>query len=215
MNLPPYNTDAPYTAEDIARFNRFTHFPKDRDKENRAFAGLITHEERTRAEETLKPYGKTVIPDDVARALERLRRARYQVFVTAVRSREIAPPWSVVGPARYAEHANPDRAHRMMGLAYEEFNNARAALAHRLRRHGPSQVIRSDQAAAVDILEARITAAKRQQERMKRANPTRSSARRARTSRGRSDVWIPNAVWIPSGRRSSWGRPTTSAQNMR
>jgi len=169
MNLPPYNTDAPYTAEDIARFNRFTHFPKDRDKENRAFAAL-THEERTRAEETLKPYGKTVIPDDVARALERLRRARYQVFVTAVRSREIAPPWSVVGPARYAEHANPDRAHRMMGLAYEEFNNARAALAHRLRRHGPSQGIRSDQAAAVDILEARITAAKRQQERMKRAN---------------------------------------------
>lgn len=169
MNPPPYNTEAPYTADDIARANRFTHFPKDRDKENAAFATL-SREERTRAAETLSRHGKTVMPEDVARTLERLRRARYQVFMTTVRSREIAPPWSVVGPARYAEHANPDRAHRMMGRAYEEYNNARAALAHRLRQHGPSQVIRSDQATAVELLEARIAAAKRQQEKMKRAN---------------------------------------------
>lgn len=169
MKPQPYNTDTPYTAEDLERFNRYTNFPKDRDRENAAFAAL-SREERTRAAETLQRYGKQEMPDDVSRALERLRRARYQVFMTSIRSREIAPPWSVVGPARYSAHANPDRAHRMLGRAYEEYNNARAALEHRLRRHGPTQVIRSDQPTAVELLEARIGAAQRHQEKMKRAN---------------------------------------------
>lgn len=169
MNPAPLNTDAPFTEGDIARFNRFTHFPKDRDRENARFAEQ-SRQERTQAKQILKGHGKTEMPEDVERALERLRKARYQVFMASVRSREIAPPWSVVGPARYAEHANPDRAHRMMGRAFEELNNARAALARRLNQHGPSPVIRSDNATAVQLLEARIAAAQRHQEKMKRAN---------------------------------------------
>lgn len=169
MNPAPYNSEAPFTAEDVARFNRFTHFPKEQAKENAAFAEQ-SRQERVHAEQVLKGYGKTEMPDDVGRALERLRKARYHIFLASVRSREIAPPWSVVGPARYSEHANPDRAHRMMGRAFEELNNARAALAHRLRQHGPSNVIRSDNATAVELLEARIAAAERHQDKMKRAN---------------------------------------------
>lgn len=166
---PAYNTDEPFTAGDIERFNRFTHFPKDRAKENAAFAAA-SRTERAHAEETLMAWGKPVIPDDIARALERVRKARYEVFLANVRSREIAPPWSVVGPARYSEHTNPDRAHRMMGRAFEELNNARAALAHRLRQHGPSNVIRSDDAGAVGQLEAKLEALQRHQEKMKQAN---------------------------------------------
>jgi len=169
VNPAPYNTDAPFTADDVARFNRFTHFPKDRDKENAGFAAR-SREERAQAEAVLKGYGKTGVPDDVARALERVRKARYEVFLASVRSREIAPPWSVVGPARYSEHANPERAHRMVGRAFEELNNARAALDRRLRQHGPSPVIRSDDATAVAQLEARIAAAQKSQAWMKAAN---------------------------------------------
>lgn len=169
MTPAPHNTDQPFTEGDLARFNRFTHFPKDRDRENARFAEQ-SRQERAQAEETLKAHGKAEMPEDVARALERVRKARYQVFMASVRSREIAPPWSVVGPARYEEHANPDRAHRMMGRAFEELNNARAALARRLNQHGPSPVIRSDNATAVQLLEARIAAAQRHQEKMKRAN---------------------------------------------
>lgn len=169
MNSAPYNTDTPFTADHIARFNRFTHFPKEQAKENAAFAEQ-SRLERAQAVDVLKGHGKTEMPDDVARALERVRKARYGVFLASVRSREIAPPWSVVGSARYSEHANPERAHRMMGRAFEELNNARAALDRRLRQHGPSSVIRSDDATAVAQLEAKIAAAQKSQAWMKAAN---------------------------------------------
>jgi hypothetical protein len=169
MNVAPYNTDAPFTAEDVARFNRFTHFPKDLQKENTSFAAYSARE-RAQAETTLKGYGKTAVPEDVDRALERLRKARYQIFTATIRSRELAPPWSVVGPARYSEHARPERAHRVMSRAFEEYNAAKATLAHRLQRHGPPSSIRSDDATAMAQLEAKIAAAQKAQERMKTAN---------------------------------------------
>lgn len=118
----------------------------------------------------------------LARALERVRKARYAVFLASVRSREIAPPWSVVGPAKYSEHANPERAHRMMGRAYEELNNAQAALVLRLRQHGPSRVIRSDDASAMTQLEEKIATAQRRQENMKRANAILREA-------GKDEAW--------------------------
>lgn len=170
MNLTAgYNTDAPFTADDVARFNRFTHFPKDLQKENASFAEDSARE-RTQAETKLKGYGIAGVPDDVSRALERLRKARYQVFMATIRSRELAPPWSVVGPARYGEHARPERAHRVMCRAFEEYNAAKATLAHRVERHGPPRSIRSDDATAMAQLEAKITAAQKAQERMKTAN---------------------------------------------
>ncbi len=169
MNPAPYNTGAPFTADDVARFNRFTHFPKDLHKENAAFAQDSANE-RTQATAALKAYGKVEVPDDVGRALERLRKARYQVFMATIRSRELAPPWSVVGPARYSEHARPERAHRVMCRAFEEYNAAKATLAHRVERHGPPRSIRSDDATAMAQLEAKIAAAQKAQERMKAAN---------------------------------------------
>ncbi|MEN9402066.1 MAG: hypothetical protein RL091_769 [Verrucomicrobiota bacterium] len=169
MSVAPYNTDTPFTADDVARFNRFTHFPKDLQKENVSFAADSARE-RAQAETTLKGYGKSEMPDDVSRALERLRKARYQIFTATIRSRELAPPWSVVGPARYSEHARPERAHRVMGRAFDEYNAAKATLAHRLQRHGPPLTIRSDDATALAQLEAKIAAAQKAQERMKATN---------------------------------------------
>ena len=169
MMTAPYNTDAPFTQRDIDRFNNLTHFPKELRKENAKFAEESVVE-KTQAETTLKIHGKTTIPEDVARALERLRAARYQVFLATIRSRELAPPWSVVGPARYNEHARPQRAERVMRRAFGELNAARENLAKRLRRHGPAQSIRSDDDGAVAQLEAKIKAADAAQERMKTAN---------------------------------------------
>lgn len=169
MTTAPHNTDAPFTQRDIERFNNLTHFPKEVRKENAKFAEESAVE-RTQAEATLKSYGKETVPGDIDRALERLRAARYQVFMATVRSRELAPPWSVVGPARYDEHARPQRAQKVMSRAFEELNAARAMLAKRLRQHGPAQSIRSDDDSAVAQLEAKIKAAEAAQEKMKAAN---------------------------------------------
>lgn len=169
MTTAPYNTDAPFTQRDIERFNNLTHFPKELAKENSKFAEESAVE-KTQAEATLKGYGKTTVPDDVVRALERLRAARYQAFMATARSRELAPPWSVVGPARYNEHARPQRAQKMMSRAFEELNAAREMLAKRLRQHGSASSIRSDDDGAVAQLEAKIKAAGASQERMKAAN---------------------------------------------
>ena len=169
MTTAPYNTDAPFTQRDIERFNNLTQFPKELRKENAKFAEESVVE-KTQAEATLKGYGRATVPEDVDRALERLRAARYQAFMATIRSRELAPPWSVVGPARYNEHARPQRAEKVMSRAFEELNAARKNLAKRLRRHGPAQTIRSDGDAAVAQLEAKIKAAEAAQERMKAAN---------------------------------------------
>lgn len=169
MTTAPYNTDTPFTQRDIERFNNLTHFPKELRKENAKFAEESAVE-RTQTETTLKGYGKETVPADVERALERLRAARYQAFMATIRSRELAPPWSVVGPARYNEHARPQRAESVMRRAFEELNAARENLAKRLRQHGPAQSIRSDDNNAVAQLEAKIKTAEAAQERMKAAN---------------------------------------------
>ncbi|MDP1581250.1 MAG: hypothetical protein Q8M02_13325 [Candidatus Didemnitutus sp.] len=169
MTPAPYNTATPFTAEDVARFNRLTNFPKDLAKENAAFAAE-SQNARERAVRRLNAFGVSSVPEEIERALERVRKARYQVFMASVRSRELAPPWSVVGPARWNEHARPERAQRVMCRAYDEYNAAKAALEQRLNRQGPARTIRSDEATAVAQLEAKIAAAEERQMRMKSAN---------------------------------------------
>lgn len=198
MNVAPHNTDTPFTERDIARFNNLTHFPKELRKENAAFAEESAVE-RTRAEATLKHYGKTAVPDDVLRALERVRAARYQVFMAGVRSRELAPPWSVVGPARYSEHARPERAQKMMGRAFDELNRARASLAKRLRQHGPARSIRSDEDTAVAQLEAKIKAAEEAQNLMKAANKILREP-------GQDDAWKVGRLESECGIKEAYAR---------
>ena len=91
MNPAPYNTETPFTAADIERFNRFTNFPKSQEKENIRFAEE-TRQERAAALVILKRAGQDTVPYGIERALEGVRKARYETFMTSVRSREIAPP---------------------------------------------------------------------------------------------------------------------------
>ena len=62
MNPAPYNTETPFTAADIERFNRFTNFPKSQEKENIRFAEE-TRQERAAALVILKRAGQDTVPD--------------------------------------------------------------------------------------------------------------------------------------------------------
>ncbi len=165
----PTTPDRPITAEMIERFNRFTHFPKDLDVENRRFQEQ-TAKERRETVSKLDAYGLAEIPADVEQALDRLKHARVVLFQARVRSRELAPPWTVVGPARYNEHASPKRAESVERRGFEGLAIAQLYLTRAIRRHSPTRAVSADDPRAIELLEMKIGWAERRQEVMKAAN---------------------------------------------
>lgn len=165
----PWLTDEPFTRQDIDRYNRFTHFETTVEDQNRRFAEDSRKEEEY-ARERLKKYGISEIPDDVRQALERLRRTRYELFLARIRGREIAPPVSVVGPARYSEHARPEKAEAIVRRAMENYEVAKKNLDVALKRYSPNAPISSDDPEAVKKLRDKLAKLEQQRELMKEAN---------------------------------------------
>lgn len=156
-----------FTTEDVERYNRFTHFPKDVGTENQRFRAEseeILSETKTR----LARYGIQDIPEDVQEAIDRLTAARYNLTREFTRSREVAPPWTVVGPANYK--GNHDRAHAIERNAMERYEAAKERLRLAIKRHSPNRPISSDDADAIDRLEAKIQKAEKFQEAAKAIN---------------------------------------------
>lgn len=161
--------EKPISRELIERFNSLTHFPLSWEKENSAFTAETMKEEKY-ARDRLDSYGVKTIPDDVVKALCRLREARYNLFVASVRAREIAPPWTVTGSANYHKVFRPERAERVIRRGLDDLETARSRLQKVLRRYGPSQVISADDPTAPEQLDEKIRQAERRQELMKTAN---------------------------------------------
>lgn len=165
----PRTPDQPITKDLIERFNPLTHFPKTVDAENRRFE-QDTKNERDEAQKKLAAFGVTELPSDVELALDRLKHARFALFQARVRSRELAPPWTVVGPARYNEHASPKRAESLERRGFEGLAIAQAYLGRAIRRYAPNRGISSDDPRAIEMLEMRIDQAEQRQTTMKAAN---------------------------------------------
>ncbi|MBZ5500515.1 MAG: hypothetical protein LAP85_29330, partial [Acidobacteriia bacterium] len=164
----PQPTEAgPFTAQDVERFNRLSHFPKDLAKENASF-NAETAQWRQEAIDRLKRYGIDEIPEDVENALSRLRAARLNMAREFTRAREVAPPWTVTGRSNY--RGNPERAHAIEGKAVNEYEAAKEYLNRALQRHSPNAPISADKENAPDLLQAKIDKAEKQQEAMRLAN---------------------------------------------
>lgn len=163
----PWLTDHPFTKEDADRYNRYTHFETTAEEMNRRFREDVEkYEEWVR--ECLKEYGITEIPENVRRALEGYRKALYEWEIARIRAREIAPPVSVVGPAKYK--GNPEKADRIQRRAREALEEAKEKLRRAVKRYDPDAPIHSDDPEAIQKLRARIERLKKQHEEMKELN---------------------------------------------
>ncbi|MBZ5500518.1 MAG: hypothetical protein LAP85_29345, partial [Acidobacteriia bacterium] len=164
----PQPTEAgPFTSQDVERFNRLSHFPKDLAKENASF-NAESAQWRQEAIDRLKRYGVNEIPEDVENALSRLRAARLNMAKEFTRAREVAPPWTVTGRSNY--RGNPERAHAIEGKAVNEYEAAKEYLDRALSRHSPNAPISADKENAPDLLQAKIDKAEKHQEAMRLAN---------------------------------------------
>ena len=156
---PSWLTDTPYTPEDIARYNRLTHFPKDAATENDCFAAWAKELEQETLDK-LRRYGLDSIPEDVQATLDNLRKAEYNCFMRRVRAKEIAPPWSVVGPANYSKHANPDRAQKTVEVGLTAYNKAKERLRLAIKCYSPNRPVSSDEPDAIERLQKKLEGSK-------------------------------------------------------
>lgn len=177
----------PYTADLIARFNRFTHFPKDLATENQRFQEWAASLE-AQVVGRLERYGVDGIPEDVAAAIEGVKRAEVQWFHRYVRAREIAPPVMVVGSANYHKHARPAKADKCLEVGFSLVDQAKERLERVVRRYAPNRAISSDAPDAPEQLAARIATLEAEQERMKRINAAHKKMLKDPASLDRSDL---------------------------
>ena len=129
-------------AEQLAeRYNYLTQYPITAEK-ILADIDLAVSKRRDKAVERLKRFGINTVPDDVQAALDRFQQVYEDSWRTRVRAREVAPPWSVVGPANYK--GNADKAHRMERRAFEEIDKKTYTLNKIVGRYAPNKSLDVD-----------------------------------------------------------------------
>ena len=120
MTTEPFEMDNPFTKEQVEDFNRYTHFPSDINREFNEQTNA--HEEKVRAE--LARHGVTEFSPRLKTALWYYRKAVYEYYLDRAHSRNIAPPWSVVGSSNYPTHRLP-RARKIDEKASERLDTAK------------------------------------------------------------------------------------------
>jgi hypothetical protein len=138
----PWMRDNPFTKDDIERYNAFSHFDVNI---NREFNAKVRQKE-VAVKDRLAEYGIYEIPNDVKKALYYYRKALYDFYVDDARARGIAPPVSVVGPSKY--RGNIERAERIMDKALERVDIAEKYLGRAVERNIKGKVRVSVKAAA-------------------------------------------------------------------
>lgn len=162
-------TDSPFSKELVDSYNQFTHYPISLEKVNSDFNRDVANY-RDMAVSTLAKYGIYDIPEDIEKCLDRLRQARRYMFIADVRSRQLAPPPTVVGFSNYHKHARVDKANRVLEKASEMLEKAKHRLSKTLGNYSPNRPISSDDVDAIDRLKEKIAKAEEAQEEMKAAN---------------------------------------------
>jgi len=135
----PFTRDEPFTKEQVEGFNRYTHFPSDINKEFREDVTAVEKE----AVDTLKKHGITTIPPDVKKSLWYCRKAVYNYYLESSRARSIAPPISVVGPAKYPTHRIP-RSDKIRRRASDQVETSKTYLRRSIGRHTKGKVETSE-----------------------------------------------------------------------
>lgn len=151
----PQAPTGPYTADLIARFNHWTHFPTTVEKENRDHAAHMA-EVRGATQAQLQRHGVQGMPERVEQALARYEKAVIDSYHRRVRAREMAPPVTVVGGSNYHKHARPEKAHKHEALGWAKVELARSAIRRAVQGFAPSATIKSSDEDAVEALESRI-----------------------------------------------------------
>ena len=155
------------SAEQVSRFNSYTQYPTTVEKQNADLAKFWNDlEDQTTAK--LKKWGVTEIPADVRETMERMYQERINDFDAQVRSREVAPPWTVTGRSNY--QGDPERANRILEKQAEATQAAREHYNRVLRQYDPNRPVSSDEADAPARLRKKIEDAEKLQTLMKRAN---------------------------------------------
>jgi hypothetical protein len=115
----PYESDNPFTPEQVQAYNRWSHFEADINKE----FNQDVHQVENNALGELDEYGITENPEELITAFRYYRKAVYNYFLDDSRARGIAPPVSVVGPANYS--GNVGRADKIRENASASLDLAR------------------------------------------------------------------------------------------
>lgn len=161
--------NSPFSQEMIDDYNRFTHYPTSLSQVTDNFNKEVANDRET-AVAILAKYKIDEIPEDVQKRLDRLKQARHYIFIANVRSRNLAPPPTVVGWSNYHKHAKVDKANRVLEKAFEMLEKAKNNLSITLARYSPNRPISSDEADAIDRLKEKIAKAEQLQAEMKAAN---------------------------------------------
>lgn len=157
----------PFSEMDASRYNNTTHWPTTADKLNQQHSEQV-QTDRERAMAQLKRYGVDGMPSDVRDALKRLAGAHEHFMREQIRSREVAPPWTVTGRAKY--NGRPDKADAITRNAIEKVENAKKHLGHTLKQYSPNRPVSADEHDAVQQLQAKIDEAEKMQEKYKKIN---------------------------------------------
>ena len=168
-NTVSAGTEAPFSQEMVDDYNRFTHYEISLEGVTDNFNKEVAND-RNVATNLLTKYGVEEIPEDVERCLDRLRQARRYIFIAEVRSRNLAPPPTVVGWSNYHKYARLDKANRVLEKASEMLAKAKDKLYNTLTKYSPDRPISSDDVDAVSKLKEKIAKAEALQQQMKAAN---------------------------------------------
>jgi len=163
------SAEAPFSQEMINDYNRFTHYPVSLSQVTNSFNKDVAND-RNVAIDLLAKYGVDEIPEDVEKRLDRLKQARKYIFIAEVKSRNLAPPPTVVGWSNYHKHARVHKANRVLEKAFEMLEKAKHNLFVTLARYSPDRPISSDDVDAVSKLKEKIAKAEALQQQMKAAN---------------------------------------------
>ncbi len=157
----------PFSEMDASRYNNTTHWPTSADKLNQQHNEQV-QADRERAMTQLKRYGVDAMPSDVQDALKRLAGAHEHFVREQIRSREVAPPWTVTGRAKY--NGRPDKADAITRNALDKVESAKKNLERTLKQYSPNRPVSSDESDAVQQLQTKIDEAQKVQNKYKQIN---------------------------------------------
>ena len=157
----------PFTESDVARFNALTHFPRPVEQWNESYWQDVNSYRRW-VTRTLRKWGISQIPKNVSDALDRYMRELRNYGMATIRSREVAPPWTVTGRSNY--RGKPERARSIEQRAYDKLESARAGISKAVGKYSPRAAVSSDDPEAVVKLKEKIARLEQMQETMRSAN---------------------------------------------
>lgn len=162
-----YGKIGPFTDRDVEEHNRMTHFPTTKEKMNaKHTSDMKQYQEAT--QEKLKRYGVDNIPENVQKALDKLKEADVHMHREWNRARNVAPPWSVTGRSGYK--GNHERARAIERNSLDKVEVAKKALDRAIDKHNPNRAISSDESDAIQKLQTKIDKAEKLQETYKAIN---------------------------------------------